>query len=240
MELITPFSLDGARRSKHGDPAAHLVLAAPVFLFYQVGLLVSPAAANGVDLFTRALGMLFEMSLLTYLSLMLALFVLYSLLLRTMIRRQRFNPRRFPAVLIESGLYAALMGPLAGLLLHKLHVLAVNLKQMGVLDRIVASAGAGFYEELAFRLIALSSVAWLLTRSLGRWTGICIATVAVAVLFSAAHYVGPGADAFDIAGFSFRFFLGVFLGAIYLLRGFATAVWTHALYDVWVLVILMK
>ena len=36
--------------------------------------------------------------------------------------------------------------------------------------------------------------------------------------------------------FLFRLVLGLVLTLIFVTRGFAAAVWTHALYDVWVLV----
>ena len=44
------------------------------------------------------------------------------------------------------------------------------------------------------------------------------------------------ADAFDVRSFVARAVLGLMLTLVYSTRGFAAAVWTHALYDVWVLV----
>ena len=40
----------------------------------------------------------------------------------------------------------------------------------------------------------------------------------------------------ELVSFTFRAVLGLILTLIYVARGFAAAVWTHALYDVWVLV----
>ena len=62
------------------------------------------------------------------------------------------------------------------------------------------------------------------------WAAVC------AVVFSAVHYIGPMADSFQLASFLFRMVLGLALTLIFATRGFAAAVWTHALYDVWVLV----
>ena len=44
-------------------------------------------------------------------------------------------------------------------------------------------------------------------------------------------------DPFALPSFAFRFVLGVVLTLIFVLRGFAAAVWAHALYDIWVLVL---
>jgi uncharacterized membrane protein YjdF len=57
--------------------------------------------------------------------------------------------------------------------------------------------------------------------------------VVAAVAFSAWHYVGSLGDAFDVQSFVFRAVCGLLLTAIFVFRGFAPAVWTHALYDVW-------
>jgi hypothetical protein len=58
-----------------------------------------------------------------------------------------------------------------------------------------------------------------------------------AAIFSGVHYVGALGDTFAVGSFVFRFVLGLALTLIYVLRGFAAAVWTHALYDAWVLVL---
>ncbi|NBB73510.1 MAG: CPBP family intramembrane metalloprotease, partial [Bacteroidetes bacterium] len=57
-----------------------------------------------------------------------------------------------------------------------------------------------------------------------------------AAIFSAVHYVGPFGDAFTLASFSFRFLFGLALNGLFLWRGFGVAAWTHALYDVMLVV----
>src|SRR2546430_5591291 len=72
-------------------------------------------------------------------------------------------------------------------------------------------------------------------RALAGWTpraaGIA-ATVVGAGIFSAFHYLGPFGDRFQIYSFVFRMIAGLFFSALYLLRGFGITAWTHALYDV--------
>ena len=63
------------------------------------------------------------------------------------------------------------------------------------------------------------------------------AAVASSLLFSAVHYVGPYADAWTPFSFAFRFLAGMVFAALYAVRSFAVAVYTHALYDVLVLVL---
>jgi membrane protease YdiL (CAAX protease family) len=60
--------------------------------------------------------------------------------------------------------------------------------------------------------------------------------LACAVVFSGVHYIGPLSDSLQLPSFLFRLVLGLILTLIYVTRGFAAAVWTHALYDIWVLV----
>ena len=49
-----------------------------------------------------------------------------------------------------------------------------------------------------------------------------------------AHHVGPHGESFAFDAFVYRALAGVFFGIVYHLRGFAVAVWSHALYDVYV------
>jgi membrane protease YdiL (CAAX protease family) len=103
--------------------------------------------------------------------------------------------------------------------------------------------GAGFYEELAFRVVLFGFGARMLAVAFGRHAarGRAVAltlvwAVACAVVFSGMHYAGALGDAFEVRSFLARIILGLALTAIYASRGFAVAVWTHALYDSWVLV----
>jgi hypothetical protein len=221
------------------EPTGHLLLAAPVFLLYHLGLLVSPLSVNGVDPVTRLLGHLAGLSWWAYLAAMLGLLAAYLWAWRRLARRGDIAPGRLARLLAESGLYAVLLGPLAGALLGELHVLGAVWTGMGPLDRVVASAGAGFYEELFFRLLAVGAVlGWLDRRGHRRWLTVPLVVAATALLFAAVHHVGPGAEPFSAIAFSFRTVLGGLLAAVFLLRGFATAVWTHFLYDVYVMVVL--
>jgi hypothetical protein len=61
------------------------------------------------------------------------------------------------------------------------------------------------------------------------------ATLGGALVFAAFHYIGPFGDPLDLYSFVFRTIAGLFFSALYLLRGFGITAWTHALYDVFLL-----
>jgi hypothetical protein len=95
------------------------------------------------------------------------------------------------------------------------------------------SLGAGLYEELVFRVLLVSGLAWVAGRVLGWSKGASgvAATLVGALIFSGFHYIGPFGDPFLLDSFVFRAIAGVLFSALYLIRGFGIAAWSHALYD---------
>jgi membrane protease YdiL (CAAX protease family) len=101
------------------------------------------------------------------------------------------------------------------------------------------SLGAGLYEELLFRVLLVSGLLLLARRVMGLRPALAN-TFAVglgALIFSAFHYIGPYGDPLRIDSFVFRAIAGVAFSALYVFRGFGITAWTHALYDVIVLVL---
>jgi hypothetical protein len=110
---------------------------------------------------------------------------------------------------------------------------------MGWGTQLMVSLGAGIYEELLFRVILVSALAFLAERAFKLRVipaGI-FAVVVGAFIFSAFHYIGPYGDPLELGSFVFRMIGGVVFSAMYLLRGFGITAWTHALYDVMLLLI---
>jgi hypothetical protein len=159
-------------------------------------------------------------------------------------RKYSLRWQRFALVAFEGVLYAVMMRVLAGYVVGRLRLDAESGPIVqGALAGTVMSLGAGFYEELVFRVglfgVGLSVVRSLFqakqgTRRLVSW----LAWAALgAALFSGWHYVGEFGDPFELKSFTFRWVCGMVFTAIYAFRGFAPAVWTHALYDLWVIVL---
>src|SRR5213594_3973240 len=99
--------------------------------------------------------------------------------------------------------------------------------------RLMVSLGAGIYEELLFRVLLVGALA-AAARALFAWRPITAgvaATLGGAAIFSAFHYIGPYGDRLQLYSFLFRMIAGVFFSALYLVRGFGITAWTHALYD---------
>lgn len=101
------------------------------------------------------------------------------------------------------------------------------------MSRAVSFLGAGIYEELLFRLILLSLLAWIVQRSgLTAQKSMIVAAVLSSLLFSIAHHLGPYGDSFRLSAFLFRFFAGMFFSVVYIYRGFGIAAGSHAAYDI--------
>lgn len=144
----------------------------------------------------------------------------------------------FGGMVAESTVLALLVGIVLGRLTATLvqYLAVADGPSLDMPTKLMISLGAGFYEELLFRVVLVGALAAFGTRVL-KWTprvaGI-VACVVGALLFSAFHYVGPYGDQLQVSSFVFRFLAGITFSAMYLLRGFGITAWTHALYDIFV------
>ena len=102
-----------------------------------------------------------------------------------------------------------------------------------VYGRVVTFVGAGIYEEILFRLVLFSGLAWILEQALiPKMAAVMLAAIASALLFAAAHHVGPYGEKMDSYVFMFRMMAGLYFAFVYQLRGFGVAAGGHACYDV--------
>jgi CAAX prenyl protease-like protein len=221
-----------------------LVLVFPLFLIYQVGVLFTLPVLNGADFLTVFLFHNLGLSAGAYLAYTFAVTVAFAVGVALLRRRQKFDPRLIVPVFVESAIYALTMGSLIVFVMTRvLHVsprLAGGvIASQGLGTRFVMSLGAGVWEEAIFRLGIMTGVALLLERvlGLGRWVAVTLALLASSFLFSAMHHIPPYGDPLQLGVFVFRVLAGCFFGLIYWFRGFAIAVYTHALYDVYVLLL---
>jgi hypothetical protein len=234
----------------HGDPGAgplggrsdrwtDLALTLPIFVVYHLGVVFLPVR-NAADPVTSRLHALSRHSLPLYAALTLAVGVAFVAVLWSAGRKEALDPWRFARVALEGAIYACLMRLAGGWVVGSLRLLP-GAGEEGIFGSVVMSLGAGFYEEVAFRVILFGAGAAVLRKVLGvQGIGAFLVTaacgIAEAVAFSAWHYTGALGDEVKASSFVFRAVCGLVLTVIFALRGFAPAVWTHALYDVWVMV----
>jgi hypothetical protein len=103
------------------------------------------------------------------------------------------------------------------------------------LRQMITYLGAGIYEEALFRLGLFSAVVGVLRLiDLPRGLAVALAAAGSAVLFSAAHHVGPYGQDYSNYLFVFRLAAGLYFALLYQFRGFGVAVGTHACYNVMV------
>lgn len=217
-------------RHRH-DPLTSLVLTVPVFLLYHLGILFIELR-NGVDLVTELTLELLQRSVLGYIGLTVLIAAGLFGAGWYLRKKGKIKPAKLGPVVLESSLLAVLMMVTVGWTTHQLLPGQVGPPPMNPFEKIVMAAGAGFHEELIFRVALFAGGAWIFARKMKRSRAIVLAFVVSSLLFSAVHYIGPLSDDFTIASFLFRFLAGAFLAAVYHFRGFAVAVYTHALYDV--------
>jgi hypothetical protein len=228
---------------KRSDPWSDLALTLPIFVAYHLGVAFLPMR-NAADVVTHALVRLADDNLAAYGGLTLALGALFVSVLMVLGQGHKLELSRFGLIAAEGLLYAIVMRFAASFVVGKLHLDAgaPPLAEIGPFAGLVMSLGAGFYEEIAFRVVLFGLGAKVLRLfaepippERARLIPFAWAFVA-SFVFSAWHYVGAFGDPFELRSFVFRWVCGLVFTAIYAFRGFAPAVWTHVIYDVWVLV----
>jgi hypothetical protein len=221
------------------------VFALPILLSYQALVWVlQPHIINGADAaLWRALGPLFATFGWQSREAVLLVVLIVGGIGSWLAHRRRYPApadRRlhlawFIPMLAESCFYALFFGIAVNRILVTLG-LQIG-RGGGPLTQVMLALGAGIYEELLFRVLIMGGLALLLMRAtrfgpLVSW--VCAALFSSAI-FSLFHYLGAAGDVFTVESFLFRFVSGALLAALYGLRGFGIAVWTHALYDLLVM-----
>jgi hypothetical protein len=236
------------------SPVTAAALALPLLVIYGLGTILIPEARNGVDLVSSLLAWTFRVlgagtaaPVAAYYASFYGLLAAANVGLVVYLRKKgRFEGRVFLPLIFESAFYAVVVGTVSSALTNQL-LNAVPLatsvvplvagESMGPVTGVFVSAGAGLHEEFVFRLIGIGAVArlWLGVQWRSQLGKLLVIVVVSSLLFSAVHHV---VEPFGLQVFTFRTFAGLVFSALYLLRGFAVAAWTHALYDVWVIVVL--
>ena len=237
-------------------PRYSLIFALPLFLLYE-GLASAHAGAQGTEDVRNAADVVLKTPFvllsgsrgtLAFFATVVAIFIF---LVGHDIRRSRERPRArvFALMLGESAVLAFVLGIVVGTLTQRLlgalSALSAQagqgspLETLGLSTRLMLALGAGLYEELLFRVLLVGGMAaglrWLLgPKSVAASV---VAAVAGALIFSAFHYVGEYGDRFTVASFTYRAIAGLAFSVLYLVRGFGITAWTHALYDIYVMVL---
>ncbi len=235
--------------SQSRRPLTSLVFIAPLLGIYEAGVLVlgPQAMRNGADVWLRALlealdfGQYFLLPVLT-----IALLLGWHYTTR---QPWRVSRPVLSGMFLESVVLALCLRGILQVEAVVLRGLGATLgagdplcqwtgNGPGTVARLIGFVGAGVYEELLFRLILLSGVAWGLHQAGVRPRVAAAGAVgATALAFALAHYVGPYGEAIQPDqflfwyGFVFRVLAGVFFGVLFLVRGFGITVGTHAAYD---------
>jgi len=225
-----------------------LGLTLPIFLGYHLCVVFLPVR-NAADWVTHQMAELASNDLKVYAAVTLAIGLTFVTALVAIGRGHSLRLTRFAGIAIEAVIYAVALRLVASSVVGRLKLdgaptTDITAIEHGPFAGIVLSLGAGFYEELAFRVClfaVLGRLVWLAFVATPLpffkwlfWGGWALISSAA---FSAWHHFGTFGEPFTLQAFVFRWVSGLAFTAIFALRGFAPAVWTHALYDIWVLVL---
>ncbi len=222
-------------------PLQCLIFITPLLLIYQIGSAletrIEPNQAPPQVLAFVYLQKFFSLFGATgnYLPLLAVVFIL---LFWHFARKDKLDlePQLYLGMTIESLLWAVPIFVIGLALTHHVGAMALPTMQatqshLAWHNKVILSIGAGLYEELLFRLIAITLLNIMLVdiMELKLPTAIPLMILISAVMFSLYHYMGDENFAWNT--FFFRTAAGIYFAGIFIYRGFGIVVGCHAIYD---------
>ena len=226
--------------SRSSDLAVSFLLVLPLLLFYEIGIvLLRSPVKNAADVLLK--GPLMFAGPDRVLVFNLILFLLFAAALFSLDKQRReIDGGLVTLIFAESFFYAFLLFLICPFVVFACRRLLSIGRARNLFQQIVLSVGAGVYEEILFRLVLLG-LAMLLCAKVFRLSRTFSAVVSIlfsSAVFALMHYLGPLGDRFTIDSFIYRTTAGTLLAVVYVTRGFGIAVYTHAIYDI--LVVLQR
>ncbi len=215
-------------------PVYNFLFVLPLLILYEVLILLSATPIrNGADVIIKLFFNFIGVKTLFGFTLIVMCLYAYIVFSNKETSNETIYPVYFIFMFIESVIYALALGPLVIRLTEKVALASPGAYRLGPVERVIASIGAGIYEEFVFRYLLITFFIFIFTKYLDikKIYAAAFAIFWAALIFSAFHYTGELGDKFDAVSFIFRFIAGIILSLLYFLRGYAIAVYTHALYD---------
>ena len=221
-------------------PLYSFIFTLPLLLIYEIGIFAIsasdlPLLRNGADVLMRQILEMFGiLGTYGFGGTFLIGFIIAFLRQKKELKATHINGEYLLTMLFESIGWAFVLM----ILMLRAPEYLMSSKDERLLQQVVLAVGAGIYEEFAFRVILITGFAYILGLVF-QWSafGKNIGSVLLAAsLFSIFHFVGPYGEDPSTYLFLIRFMAGIFLGVVYIFRGFGIAAYTHSIYDLFVLI----
>ncbi len=217
-----------------------VVSALPLLVVYEILVIMTQSRywgiRNAADMWIRTFLMAFDLRAQHLTFVMIGIAFALIPLAKTRSYGVKLKANFFLLMLAEAFTYSLVLGGVLQSIL-RLSGLAAGGPGNGALQNFALSLGAGLFEEIIFRVLLLNLLFFLLNYIFkNKVTTAVISVLAASFLFSMSHYIGSMADSWELYSFMFRWIAGMIFTVLYFIRGFAITAYTHALYDIWVLV----
>ena len=216
------------------------VAALPLLVIYEVLIVLSQSRywgiRNAADVWIRTFLMAFDLQAQHITFVLIGISLALIPIAKSRARGIKLKANYFVLMFAECLAFSLFLGVVLQAIL-RMGGLSSGGPGSGLMQNLALSLGAGLFEEIIFRVILLNLLFLLLSPLLKKKVVAAIVSVLLAsFLFSLSHYVGTMADTWELYSFMFRWAAGLLFTVLYFVRGFAITAYTHALYDIWVLV----
>ena len=217
-----------------------VVAALPLLVVYEILVILTQSRywgiRNAADMWIRTFLMAFDLQAQHLTFVMIGIAFALIPLAKTRSFGVKLKANYFLLMFAEAFTYSLVLGVALQYIL-RLSGLTAGGPGNGALQNFALSLGAGLFEEIIFRVLLLNLLFFLLSYVFkSKVTTAVISVLAASFLFSWSHYIGSMADSWQLYSFMFRWIAGMLFTVLYFMRGFAITAYTHALYDIWVLV----
>ncbi len=216
------------------------VAALPLLVIYEILIVLSQSRywgiRNAADVWIRIFLMAFDLQAQHITFVLIGISLALIPIAKSRARGIKLKANYFALMFAECLAFSLVLGVVLQSIL-RLGGLSSGGPGSGLMQNLALSVGAGLFEEIIFRVILLNLLFLLLSPLLKKKVVAAVVSVLLAsFLFSLSHYVGTMADTWQLYSFMFRWAAGLLFTVLYFVRGFAITAYTHALYDIWVLV----
>ena len=216
------------------------IAALPLLVIYEILIVLSQSRywgiRNAADVWIRTFLMAFDLQAQHLTFVLIGISLALIPIAKSRARGIKLKANYFALMFAECLAFSLVLGVVLQSIL-RLGGLSSGGPGSGLMQNLALSVGAGLFEEIIFRVILLNLLFLLLSPLLKKKVVAAVVSVLLAsFLFSLSHYVGTMADTWQLYSFMFRWAAGLLFTVLYFVRGFAITAYTHALYDIWVLV----